>query len=246
MNKILILAIIIVFVSQTSYCDNLNSIVTGQALKELQKNGFDVGFSMYPQKLASVSLVLMDAAKKRLYGILAPDLLALFDKNPTLVACFASQSHPDGFVANIDSEEGKILAFISEFYICFMVLPKKPTPIDKQRASMAFDVWGTNLLRPLWQAEKTEKDIDVLDNGDFFLVRKKLYDENGNQRFMAWTKAESINLALNKAGHWLFLKLRDISPDKCASWPAGFRLRIRGSWFTSSQKDQSNSRPNPH
>jgi hypothetical protein len=181
----------------------------------------------------------MDAAKKRLHGILAPDLLALFDKNPTLVACFASQSHPDGFVANIDSEENKILAFISEFYICFMVLPKKPTPIGKQRASVAFDTWETNLLRPLWQEEKTKKHIDILDNDDFFLVKRKLYDENGNQRFMAWTKAESINVALNKAGRWLFLKLRDISPEKCNSWPAGFRMRIRGSWFTSPQKNPS-------
>lgn len=246
MNKNFILAIIIIFFSQTIYCDNQISNVSDQALKELQKNGFDVDFSMRPQKPASVSCDLMDTAKKRLQGILAQDLLELFDKNPSLVACFSNPSHPDGFVANINSEEGKILVFISEFYICFMVFPKKPVPIDKQRASMAFDIWGANLLRPLWQTEKTRKDIEALDKGDFFLVRKKLYDENGNQRFMAWTKAESINMALNKAGHWLFLKLRDISPDKCTSWPAGFRMRIRGSWFTSSQKNQSNSRPTPH
>lgn len=230
-----ILALMMVFSPLSGHCDNKMPISV-QSMKELQNLGFDTNFLVNTPTQASISSEIRNTAEKRLREVLAPNLLALFDKNPTLVACPSNHGHYDGFAANIANEEGTISIFISEFYITFAVFPENLSHLDKETAISAFHLWRTRLLKPFWEAEGTKKDIEVLDKGAFFLVKKKLYDENRKSRLMAWTKAESINLALDKAESWLLLKFRDVSPDKCTSWPGGFRLRLRGSWFTSPTK----------
>lgn len=236
MIRVFIFALMMFFSPLSGYCDNKMPEISAQSMKELQSLGFDTNFLVNTPKPASISSDIRDTAEKRLRGVFASKLLALFDKNPRLVACPSNHGHSDGFVANIASEEGIISIFISEFYITFIVFPENLSHLDKETAISSFHLWKTRLLKPFWEAEGTEKDIEVLDKGAFFLVKKKLYDENRNSRLMAWTKAESINLALDKAGRWLFLKFRDVSPDKSTSWPGGFRLRLRGSWFTSPTK----------
>ena len=239
MMRILILVLIMISHSLVVFCDNTMPNLPNQTVQKLQSIGFDVAFATNSPEQVSVRSEIRSSAEKRLRGILAQNLFTSADENLILVARAFNQGHPDGFTANIDVEGDKIIAFVSEFYISFMILPANPSKQDKQSAPSTFRLWETRLLRPLWQAEKTEDNIEILDMGDFLHIRKVFCDEHGARRFMSWTKAESLNLALDKAGHWLFLKIRDDSPDRCTSLPAGFRMRSRGSWFTSPPRDSN-------
>jgi hypothetical protein len=218
--------------------ENMITNVPAQTVQKLREAGFAVAFSTSAAKQTAVSPEVQVSAERRLLDVGVSNLFAAGDKSPVLAVCPSTSDHPDAFAVNAESGGDKITALVSEFQTDFSVIPAKPSRQDSQTARSEFRSWSARLLNPAWQAQGNDQSIEVLDEGDYFLVRKVSYDERGGRRFIPWTRSESLKMVLDKNGHWLILSVADL-PEKVSLMPAGGRGRSTGSWFTSpsSRKD---------
>lgn len=207
-------------------------------VRKLKDAGFVAAVSTTAPKGAVVGVEVKASAEKRLLDIGNTNLFAAGGESHVLAAQPAASDHPDAFAVSADSRGDKITALVSEFQTDFTVIPAKPSRQDSQTARLQFASWATRLLNPALQAQDNNQSVEVLDEGDYFLVRKVFYDEHGVRRFVPWTRSESLRMALDRNGRWLVLSVADL-PEKVSSMPAGGRSRGSGSWFssTNSPKD---------
>lgn len=234
----IILTISMLFVSLVALCDGSACCLSETSLRNLRASNF---FTALPiandADEISVSIEIRKSAEKRLSEIVAPKLFASLGGNPVLSAYPATSTHPDGFAISTEFEGNKLMVFISEFKTDFLVFLATPSRQDTLTTKSAFRYWPERLLKPMWQVEKGQNDLEIQDKGDFILVRKILMDETMKRRFIPWTRAESCKMAFDKNGRWLILSVKDDLPEKCFSQPQGIRERFGGSWFTSSPKN---------
>ena len=233
-------AVLLVLLLSTlaAFGENMITNLTAQTVQKLREGGFSVAFSANAAKHTAVSPELKATAERRLLDVGASDLFVSGDKRLALAVCPSTSDHPDAFAVSAESAGNKITALISELQTDFSVIPGKPSHQDSQTARSAFRSRSTRLLNPAWQPQGDDQSIEVLDEGDYFLVRKVFYDDRGDRRFIPWTRSESLQMVLDKNGCWLILSVADL-PEKVSSMPAGVRLRkSSGSWFTSASSQK--------
>lgn len=234
-----ILMALLLFTAKT-FGQNITMNLSIETAQKLRDTGFAHAFSVGAQNETAVSSEIRASAEKRLLDVAASNLFSAAGRSPVLAAYTATSCHPDAFAVSAEAADGKITALVSEFQTDFSIIPGNPSRKDSEAARSEFRSWCSRLLTTAWQTEVTDERLEVLDQGDFFLVRKMLYDERGDRRFIPWTRSESLKMTMDKDGRWLILSVADL-PDKVASMPAGGRGRSGGSWFMSpgSQKGVS-------
>jgi hypothetical protein len=172
-----------------------------------------------------------------LLQIVVPNLFAPVGKSPVLAICPSTSLHPDGFAVSAELGADKITAFISEFKTNFIILPAKPSPQDEKTAQSAFESWPNRILKPMCRPEGIET-LKILDKGEFFIIRKA-YLKDGSRKIYFCSRAESLKIALDKAGRWLIISLWDEFQDNPSPRPQSIRDRFGGSWFTDPPKDKT-------
>jgi hypothetical protein len=234
--RTLVLLLILLF-SLAVFGDNPMPDFPEQTLQKLKTAGFFVSFPADIPKQVSVNPDAIESAGRRLLQIVVPNLFAPVGKSPVLAICPSTSLHPDGFAVSAELGADKITAFISEFKANFIILPAKPSPQDEKTAQSAFESWPNRILKPMCRPEGIET-LKILDKGEFFLIYKVYLKDEGHEIYLP-SRAESLILALDKAGRWGIISLRDDYLDHPKPNPQSVRDRFGGSWFTDPPKDKS-------
>ena len=231
--KTFFLIIVLLFCSK-AFGAGVTPGLTEQIKQELKKNGFFAISCTSSLTETNVNPDIISSAEKRLLNIGCSNCFSSVVQSHALKACLATSATPDGFVANVTSESGEITVFVSEFQTDFTIALKKISDSNDQTARAMFRFWASRLLSTPQQSQQNnddDKNIEILDKGNYFIVRKIIYDENKNRRYWPWTQSESVKMAFDKDGHWLILSAMDGLPQKVSSMPPGGRGRGYGSWF---------------
>jgi len=228
--KTLFLIMVLLFCSK-AFEAGATPELTEQIAQELKKDGFlTISFASSLTE-THVSPDITSSAEKRLLNIGCSNNFYSVVQSHALKACLATSATPNGFVAAVASEGEEMTVFVSEFQTDFTVIPRKMSDSKDRTAKTMFRFWASRLLGASQQSQQGNDDVEVLDKGNYFIVKKILYDENKNRRYWPWTQSESVKMASDKDGRWLILSVMDDLPQKVSSMPSGGRGRGYGSWF---------------
>jgi len=207
-----------------------------QAVKKLRDYGFAIDFSVETQDRTNVCSELRASATKRLLSVANTNLFMVADKPPVLFACPFNSDHPDAFAVNAELDGKHVTVLVSEIQTDFCVVLASPSRQDDQMVRSEFCAWCGRLLNPAYLTQDNTSTIDVLDHGDYFYVYKVFEQHGVVDKFIPWTRSESIRMAFAKDGGWLILSTKDVLPARCDSMPAGMPFSI-GYWFDSAGKE---------